>query len=147
MGDFVKAILDERHINRASMAKSMQVKPQAVSSYLKSKSIANEVLMRMSAVLKFDIYGMVVEEQVRLNAPRSKKLKSSVQEESAVHEPAATYQARSSSGFQRSDDNVEAGTGFAITISPRDYSAEDLVRVLRFLDSVPLKRNKGRTGA
>jgi len=146
MGDFVKKKLKERHINRASLAKAMNVKPQAVASYIQSKSIANEVLIRMSTILQFDLYGMVVEEQVRLSSPRTKGAKASKAEESMVSEPAAHYQVPPSAGFQRSNTSVETGTGFNITISPRDYSLEDMVRVLRFLDGVPLKRNTGRTG-
>ncbi len=126
MGDFVKGILDARHINRASMAKAMGVAPQSVTSYLNSKVIANEVLMRMSTALQFNIYQMVVDEQARLLAPSGTYRQYTG---SHVGDELAHY------GEER---KVAPGSGFAITISPRDYSVEDMVKVLRFLDTIPV---------
>lgn len=120
MGDAVKRILDARHIKLASLAKALGVAPQSVTSYFNSKVIANEVLMRMSTALQFNIYQMVVDEQARLLAPNGGQ----------------------GSQVELDEPKVAQGSGFTITISPRDYSVEDLVKVLRFLDTIPVLKKR-----
>lgn len=116
IGEFVKKILVDRHINRSSLAKAMGVKQPAVEGYLRAVTIKDDTLMRMSKALKFDLYGMVQEE-------KAKRLPKELPGDSEVNEPAVKYQAR----------GPEGGSGVTILLHMEEYDEDTALRIYKFL--------------
>lgn len=123
MGEFVKELLEQRHINMASVAKEMGVKPTSFPSYLKSQVISDDVLIRMTNALKWDLYGLVKAEQARrtLGPPIG-------EQPSELAEPQVQYKARPVAASDK---------GLVLMLNMDDYPEDVQLKILRFLQQQP----------
>ncbi len=128
MGEFVRKILDERHINLNSLGEAMGKSGQAVGKNLNSKSIGEEILVKMSEALKFDLLGMVRDEQARLSEPAPSSAE-------VVAESAAPYTRRYSG--KNAIPGANGGSGFDLTIRMDEYDSDVQLQILRFLQQQP----------
>jgi hypothetical protein len=124
MGEFVKGVFEARHINASSVAKEMKVLPTSMPGYFNSKVIKEDVLLRMSNALKFDLLGMVREEQARrtVSAP-------ALEDRSSRHdvaEPSVAYRTRPAAAPDK---------GLVLMINLADYSEESQLKILRFIQT------------
>lgn len=116
IGSFVKEVLLQRHINRSSMAKALGVSQPAVEGYLRAANLGDGVLLKMSKVLQFDLYGMVQAEKV-------KRLPKSLKPGNVVYDPPVKYDSNSPTG----------GTGITIVLHMDEYDEETALRIFQFL--------------
>lgn len=123
MGEFVKGLLEERHINAASVAKEMGVKPTSFPSYFRSAVISDDVLIRMTNALKWDLYGLVKAEQAR------RMVGPPIGEPSSdIAEPTVQYKARPVAANDK---------GLVLMLNMDDYPEDVQLKILRFLQQQP----------
>lgn len=136
MGEWVKDLLERRHINFASMARAMEIDPKSTASYWTSKVISDEVLMRMTNALGWDLIGMVRNEQARRMSPQA--LPGDAIGESLMSEPMPAYQRRPASA---------SDSGLVLMVNLDDYDEPDQLRILRTLQQVPKRGRSKATGS
>lgn len=134
MGEFVKGILDERHINGASVARAMGIEVQSFPSYFRSKSISDDVLRRMSNALKFDLLSMVKEEEARRMAgPAIGEKNPHVLNEP----PGPAYGLKS---------GPAPGQGMVLTLNMDEFPDDVQLQLVRYVQQLP-RRNSGHRSA
>lgn len=122
IGDFVKSVLVNRHINRSSMAKALHVSPAAVEGYLRATNLSDAVLVKMSHALQFDLYGMV-------QAEKAKRLPKEAKNGSLVKEPPVKY----------GTDSPTGSAGVTIVLHMEEYDEDTALKIFRFLSQQPKK--------
>lgn len=125
MGEFVKALLVERHIKFASVARAMEIKPESFSGYFESKVISDDILNKMAAHLKFDLVGMVQDEVARRSNTRAYKPAST--QSARAQEPSVPYERATGSG------------GPSLTVRLLDYDEATQLQIVKFLQQQPLR--------
>lgn len=123
MGEWVKALLESRHIKIASMARAMGIDEKSAASYWTSKVISDDVLMRMTNALGWDLIGMVRNEQARRMAPAP--VASS---ESTAAEPAVPYTRRPAAAPE---------SGLVLMVNLDEYEEAEQLKILRALQQMP----------
>lgn len=133
MGEYVKSILDERHINGASVARAMEIETTSFPSYFRSKVISDDVLMRMSNALKFDLLSMVKEEQARRSSgPAIGQYSTNVVQEP----PAVPYGLKA---------GRTAGQGMVLTLNLDEFPEDVQLQLIRYVQQLPRKGSGHRS--
>lgn len=135
MGEWVKALLESRHIKIASMARAMGIDEKSAASYWTSKVISDDVLMRMTNALGWDLIGKVRNEQARRMAPI------------AVTEPASSNEAREPAVPYQRRPAGSSDTGMVLMINLDEYEEQDQLRILRAIQQMPKRGHSRATGS
>jgi hypothetical protein len=135
MGEWVKQLLDSRHINVTSMATQMGINPKSAPSYWTSAVISDKVLQKMTDALGFDLIGMVRNEQARrMSLPTV----AGDGNPTVAGEPSVPYQRRPASASDR---------GMVLMINLDDYDDVDQLRILKAIQLVPKRGQRSATGS
>lgn len=133
-GDFVRRILERRHINVASVAEAMGIARTTFGGYLDAKTISDTVLIKITNVIGFDLYGMVKAELQRLATPAVPGSPSVVAEDMAP--------------YGRPRVQPSEGIGVVWQIHADDFDEDTQMSILRFLNQQPRRaRTSQRTGS
>ena len=135
MGEWVKQVLEDRHINTASVARAMGVTTGAFHSYFKSAVLQDETLRKMSTALKFDIFTMVKQEQARLLNGDAHKAPD--ENSSVMSEPPARY------GRVKVGSNPDA---WLMTLNMDDFADDVQLKIVRFIQQLPRRGQKAQVG-
>lgn len=134
MGEFVRDLLEKRHIKVASMARAMGIDPKSAPSYWTSAVITDDVLMRMTNALGWDLYSIVKNEQAkRTIAPA---LSSSDSSASTVSEPVTRYERRPASASDK---------GMVLMVNLDEFEELEQLKLLKYLNNAPRKAGAQRT--
>jgi hypothetical protein len=131
MGTWLKELLKKRHINSASVAKTMGVTANTFQSYFAATLISDDVLKRITAAIGFDLYSLAKEEQARRTVgPQVVDSKAA----STVEEPSARY------------GHVRAGgkDAWLMTLNLDDFDEAEQLKIVRFLQQLPRRGAKGQ---
>lgn len=138
MGEFLKTLMEQRHINVSSLAEAMGIKPQSFPSYYRSAVIKDEVLIKMTNALGWDLFGLIKQEQARrMVGPRIGEKQSSTDANLPMASDAAVeYRRRPPSA---------PDTGLVLMINLDEYAEDSQLRILRVLQQEP-RRSRSATG-
>lgn len=131
MGEWVRELLERRHINVSSLAEAMKVTRGAFQSYFKATVISDKVLREMTKAIGFDLYSMVKEEQARRTLGTEVKKE---EKESVVSEPVARY------GHVRQGGH----DAWLMTLNMDDFDQAEQMKIVRFLQQLPRKGAQGK---
>ncbi len=139
MGEFVKELLEKRHINVASMGSAMvpSVKSGTIQNYYKSAVISDDVLDRMTRALGFDLRGMVQDEQARRSDVKA-ELRTAGSNQ--VAEEAPPY-------VRRPSVSTTGGSAYEIVLKMEEWPEDVQLRILKFLQQQPKRGVNSATGS
>lgn len=140
MGEYVKALLDARHINVTSLANAMKIKAGSFHSYYQSAVISDEILIKITNALGWDLYSIVKNEQARrmMGPAIGEKQTTTGKDLPVVASPAVEYKRRPPSA---------PDTGLVMMLSLDEYPDEVQLQILRFLQQQPKRQRSVATGS
>lgn len=129
MGEELLRLLKERHINVSSLAEAMGVKPQTFQSYGRSRVLGDEILMRITSAVGWDLYGEMKRRQANAMGYASYSEKENM---SAVREAEGPTYKRTSQGGRDS---------FQMSVNLDDFEDADQLRIIRFIQQLPRRKS------
>lgn len=136
MGEWLRELLDRRHINVTSVAKAMQpsVSAGAFQKYYASQVISDVVLRKITAAIGFDLYSMAKEEQARRTV--GPQVVAPAGAPAVVSEPAARY------GHVRQGGQ----DAWLMTLNLDDFDEAEQLKIVRFVQQLPRRGSKSQVG-
>jgi hypothetical protein len=138
MGEWLKDLLERRHINVSSVAAAMPGSPSkgVFQKYYASQVISDAVLKKITAAIGFDLYTLAKQEQARRTVgPQVVEPKTT---SNVAAEPAARY------------GHVRAGgqDAWLMTLNLDDFDEAEQLKIVRFLQQLPRKgQHREATGS
>lgn len=117
MGDFLRKVFDDHHLNRASVARAYGVQPQSLNDTFNRQTIGDDVLAGLSRATKLDIIAMVRQAMAATVPAVGSNM---------VQEPPVQY--------GRSSTDME---GLKLTVRLEEYDEATQLQIIRYLQQLP----------